>query len=246
MKKYYSLFILCLTISGVALMHACTKDYAVPYSVPTVPPPVQPPLPVPPLTTSYTEDFEDFSTLTTKGWLIGEYSQVDTIGTTAWSAGAFGAAGKGDSTWYGFSAYGDYSYPGAYAYSYDPAVDSNLSVSSWMLTPILTVKDSDRVSFYTRGDTTGTYTNRMQVLLNKTASSYIGHDLNSVGDFTTVLMDINPTQAPGGYPTTWKKYEYIFTGITDKMDIRIAFRHYVIHPTNARGIGIDQFKFEVK
>jgi hypothetical protein len=246
MKKYYSLCILCLTIFGVALMHGCTKDYTAPYPTPTIPPGTQQLPPNLPITTSFTEEFADFSTLTTKGWLIGEYSQADTVGTTAWTPGAFGAVGKGDTVWYGFSAYGDYSFQSEYAYSYDPVIDSSLSISSWMLTPILTVKDSDRVSFYTRGDTTGIYTNRMQVLLNKTGSSYIGHDLNSVGDFTTVLMDINPTQAPGGYPTTWKKYEYIFTGISGKMDIRIGFRHYVIHPTNARGIGIDQFKFEVK
>jgi hypothetical protein len=243
MKKYYSLCILCLTLFGVALMHACTKETF----TANLPPPTLVSLPpAPPITTSYTEDFEDYYAVTTKGWMFGEYSQADTTGTTAWSTGSYGAIGKGDSTWYGFTPYGDYSYPGAYAYSYDPAMYSSLSISSWMLTPILTVKDSDRVSFYTRGDTTGIYTNRMEVRLNKTGSSNVGHELNSVGDFTTVLMDINPTQAPGGYPTTWKKYEYIFTGINGKMDIRIGFRHYVMHPVNARGIGIDQFKFEVK
>ena len=42
--------------------------------------------------------------LTDKGWLIGEYSQADTMGTTGWIPGYFGGPGKGDTTLYGFSA----------------------------------------------------------------------------------------------------------------------------------------------
>jgi hypothetical protein len=67
-----------------------------------------------------------------------------------------------------------------------------------------------------------------------------------VGGYTSTLFDINPTQAAGGYPTTWKKYEYTFSGLTGSKNIRIGFRHYVIHPANARGVGIDLFKFGVQ
>jgi hypothetical protein len=74
----------------------------------------------------------------------------------------------------------------------------------------------------------------------------VGHELTSVGGYTSVLFDINPTQAPGGYPTTWKKYEYVFAGLSGKKNIRIGFRHYLVHPINARGIGLDLFKFSVQ
>ena len=111
---------------------------------------------------------------------------------------------------------------------------------------MLVVKNGDSISFYTRGDTTGIYTNRMQVLMDTLGSTYVGHDLNSVGGYTTMLFDINPSQSPGGYPTSWKKYKYTFSGFTGSKNIRIGFRHYVIHPTNARGIGIDLFKFGVQ
>ncbi len=206
----------------------------------------QPPPPPPPITATYLEEFADFSLLPAKGWAIGEYSEIDTIGTTAWTGGDYGAVFKGDTTWYGFTAYSWRDSPNEYAYSYEPAMDSNFSISSWMLTPVLTVKDGDSITFYTRGDTTGIYTDRMQVLMDVTASSYIGESLNSVGNYTTTLFDINQTQAPGGYPTIWTRYEYTFSGISGKKNIRLGFRHYIINPKNARGIGIDKFKFGVQ
>lgn len=203
MKKIFFLFAFCLVISAVCLINSCTKENAG-YSY-TPPPP--PPPDTTAVTVSYTEEFPDVPSLTIKGWAIGEYSQADTTGTTAWIQGDFGPPLKGDTTFYGFTAYSTSGSPYEYIYSYDPDIDSNLSISSWLLTPVLSVKNGDKISFYTRGDTTGVFTDRMQVLLNNKASLYIGHDLNSVGDFTVVLDDINPTQAPGGYPTTWTKYE---------------------------------------
>jgi hypothetical protein len=242
-KQFISFCLLSMAIFVVGSIHSCKKESVgyVPTTVQTIPV-----IPAPPIKTTYTEEFDDFSTLTAKGWTIGEYSQADTLGTTGWTGGDFGAVGKGDTVWYGFAAF-SYKYNNMeYAYSYEPAFDSTLSISSWMLSPVLVVKDGDSISFYTRGDTTGMYTNRMQVLMDTLGSSYIGHDLNSVGDYTSMLFDINTTQAPGGYPKTWTRYEYTFSGFSGSKNIRIGFRHYVINPTNARGIGIDQFKFGVQ
>ncbi len=243
MKHLISFCLLSVAIFVIGSMPGCRKENLGP-----VPTSLQmaPPIHVDPITTSYTEEFENFYDLTNKGWLIGEYSQADTMGTTGWIQGDFGAPGKGDTTWYGFSAVSYQYSPTEYAYSYEPTMDSNLSISSWMLSPVLVVKNGDSISFYTRGDTTGIYTNRMQVLLDTLGSTYIGHDLNSVGDYTTTLFDINSSQSPGGYPTSWKKYKYTFSGFSGSKKIRIGFRHYVIHPTNARGIGIDLFQFGVQ
>ena len=113
------------------------------------------------------------------------------------------------------------------------------------MTPVLSVKNGDKISFYTRGETVGAHTDRMQVLMNKSVSDDVGHKPNSVGGFTTILVDINPSQALNGYPTTWTKFEHTFSGISGKTDTRIAFRHYVTNTTNAKGIGIDQFRFQV-
>jgi hypothetical protein len=239
MKKLFFLLAFCLIILAVGLVNGCKKE-----NLGYTPPPPPPP-DTTAVTTSFTEEFSDVSSLTTKGWAIGEYSQADTVGTTAWMQGDFGSVLKGDTTFYGFTAYSPSESGYDYIYSYDPSVDSSMSISSWLLTPVLLAKNGDKISFYTRGDTTGVYTDRMQVLQNNKASLYIGHDLNSVGDFTRVLDDINPSQAAGGYPTTWTKFEFTIDGLSGQTKIRIAFRHYVINPRNARGVGIDQFKFEV-
>jgi hypothetical protein len=238
--RYLILFcFFSLSVFAFCSIYSCRKENLVNKGQP-------PPSPPPPITTTYLEEFVDISLLPAKGWAIGEYSQADTLGTTGWIQGDFGGTMKGDTTWYGFAAYSYRDNVNEYAYSYEPAMDSNLSISSWMLTPVLTVNNGDSISFYTRGDTTGVYTNRMQVLVDTTASAYIGHDLTSVGNYTVNLLDINPTQAAGGYPTTWTRYEYTFTGFSGKKNIRIGFRHYVLNPKNARGIGIDQFRFGVQ
>ena len=118
-------------------------------------------------------------------------------------------------------------------------------MSSWLITPVLSVKNGDKISFYT-STTPGVYAgNRLQVLMSLSGGSDVGDSVNAVGDFTSVLLDINPTEGPGLFPTTWKQYEYSFTGLQEKTDIRIAFRHYETITTNPGAIGIDQFKFTV-
>jgi len=244
MKHFIVFCFLSLGFFVVGSIHGCTKEN---YTAPPPPPPPPPPKPVDTvaITTTYTEEFEDFYAMQTKGWYLSEYSQIDTMGTTDWTPGIYGGT-KTDTNFYGFFAYSYQSNFLEYAYSYVPAANSGTSVSSWMLSPVLLVKNGDSISFYTRGDTTGKYTNRMQVLMDTLGSVNIGHDVNSVGGYTSMLFDINPTQAAGGYPTTWKKYEYIFSGLTGSKRVRIGFRHYEFHPVNARGIGIDLFKFGVK
>ena len=242
MKHFIFFCLLSLGLFVFGSIHGCKKDNIV---APPPPPPPPPPPVTTPITTSYTEEFDDFYAMQQKGWYMVEYSQVDTMGTTIWGPGSYGGT-KSDTNFYGFFAYSYQHGPGDYAYSYAPAMDSNLSVSSWLLSPILVVKNGDSISFYTRGDTNGVYTNRMQVLMDTQGSVNVGHDLTSVGGYTSTLFDINPTQAAGGYPTTWKKYEYTFSGLTGTKNIRIGFRHYVIHPANARGVGIDLFKFGVQ
>ena len=247
MKQFILFCLLSLGIFAIGSVFSCKKENIV---VPPPPPPPPPTLttdtPVTtPITSSYTEEFEDFSVMQAKGWWMTEISLTDTFGTSGWYPGTYGGT-KTDTNFYGFYAYSYQSNPFEYAYSYVPVANHSSSVSSWMFTPILVVKNGDSISFYTRGDTTGIYTDRMQVLMDTLGSVNVGHDLESVGAYTSTLFDINPTQTAGGYPTTWKKYEYIFTGLTGSKKIRIGFRHYVFQPINARGVGIDLFKFRVQ
>ena len=227
MKKNFFLIILCLACLLVGLVNACKKD-----------PSINPPPTDIGTATSFTEEFENVYQLETKGWVIKDYSASPTV----W--------GQGTSVLYkgigaGFPAY-------SYTASQDEYVSASVtitnkyySVSSWLITPVLSVKNGDKISFYTRAAEGGVYKERMQVLINKSASTEVGDKISSVGGFTNVLFDINSAQAAGGYPTTWTKYEYTFSGISGKTDTRIGFRYFVPETASSRAIGIDQFKFQV-
>lgn len=194
---------------------------------------------------SFTEEFEKVYELSARGWVIKDNSPSGNSGIGAqWSQGYMGT-GKGG-PWYGFSAYSYSRSQDEFAYSPVHTSSTNRgTISSWLITPVLSVKNGDKISFYSRSDTTGNYTERMQVLMNKSSADYVGERSGSVCSFTTVLLDINSGQTAGGYPINWTKYEYTFTGITGRIDTRIAFRHYVVNTSDAKGIGIDLFKFEV-
>lgn len=198
------------------------------------------------ITTSFTEEFENVSGLSNKGWIIKDNSPNGPSGTYAsWAQGYNGLSKSG--IWTGFTAYSYQASKDEYIYSF-PSIGSSPPqyVSCWLLSPVLSVKNGDIISFYVRGDTIGTYTNRMQVLINKSSSSTIGEAFNSTGSFSTILFDINPSQTPGGYPVNWTKYEHIFTGLSGSTNTRVAFRHYLNNSNNsAGGIGIDLFRFQV-
>ncbi len=242
MKKNFFLVIIFFAALLIGLVYSCKKDST-----------INPPNDCPPengtptdigIKTSFTEEFENFYQISTKGWVIKDNSPSGNSGVSAlWGQGQFGTDKGG--VWHGFTAFSYTTSRDEYAYSSVSASSQVYKVSSWLITPVLSVKNGDKISFYTRSDTTGSYTERMQVLMNKSASENTGTYASSVCSFSSVLLDINSAQAVSGYPTTWTRYEYTFSGISGKTDTRIAFRHYVANTTNAKGIGIDQFKFEV-
>ena len=243
MKKYFFLFTLCVAILFVGLVFSCKKDSTndtPAYNCPaenTTPTDIG-------LRTSFTEEFDLVYQLSTKGWVIKDNtpSNNNTGPGAAWTQGQFGHDKGG--AWHGFAAYSYTTSRDEYVFSYVTA-NSPVTINSWLITPVLSVKNGDKISFYTRADTTGNHTERMQVLMNKSSSENTGDHYNSVCSFNTVLLDINPGQVVNSYPTTWTKYEYTFSGISGRMDTRVAFRHYVANTSSSKGIGIDLFKFEV-
>jgi hypothetical protein len=233
MKNNFFLSLVCLACFSIGVIHSCTKDVSTPVPTNTPPGPV--------VTTSFIEEFKDVYTLTTtSGWVTKNNSE-DSLdyGLTDWGQGMWGLDKSGQE--YGIPAYSyttdktEYAFSGA---SYAP-------ISSWLITPVLSVKNGDKISFYTQGYATNVYTERLQVLMNKSTSTNVGSTM-SAGSFTTTLFDINSTQVPGGYPEKWTKYEYTFSGISGRMNTRIAFRHYTNVSVDAKGIGLDLFKFQVK
>jgi hypothetical protein len=68
-----------------------------------------------------------------------------------------------------------------------------------------------------------------------------------VGDFTTLLLDINPTLASGGYPEVWTQYTVTISGVAAPTQGRFAFRYYVNDGgpagNNSNYIGVDLFEY---
>ena len=61
----------------------------------------------------------------------------------------------------------------------------------------------------------------------------------SVGDFTTLLLTVNPSFA-GGYPEDWTPFSASLSGLGGPATGRYAFRYFVPNTdTNADYIGID-------
>jgi hypothetical protein len=233
MKNYTVTLSFMLVALSVGVIHSCKKE-----SMPTP----STPYTGSPIAQSFTEEFKDFTTLVSNSGWITDNNTGDTLGNSydLWSQGQTGTDKSGNAS--GLLAYSSSKSPDEYAYS---APDYYFPMSSWLITPLLSVKNGDKISFYTSTSPDGYTSNRMQVLMSLSGGFDVGDSVNAVGSFTTVLLDINPTEGGGLYPVTWKKYEYTFTTLQEKTDIRIGFRHYETIPMKAGSIGIDQFKFSV-
>jgi hypothetical protein len=77
----------------------------------------------------------------------------------------------------------------------------------------------------------------------------VGSTATSVGDFTTLLLSVNPDQNATGYPQTWTQYTATLSGIGTPTNGRLAFRYFVTdggaNGTNSNYIGIDTVEYEL-
>jgi hypothetical protein len=81
-------------------------------------------------------------------------------------------------------------------------------------------------------------------------SLFLGINAGDAGDFTRLLLDINPTYTTTGYPSVWTLQTITITGVTGTVRGRIALRYFVFGggPTNTSRrsdyIGIDDIKYD--
>jgi hypothetical protein len=228
-KKYSLLFSAIFSLVIVGVIYGCEKDYV-----------AKPPV----VSKSFTEEFDTVAKLYTKDWVFVNNSNPQ--GAATWQQGVWvsGKLGPDGFPAYSYKASGDEYIFAGFASGNDVA-----TLSSWMITPAIEMKNGDKFSFYTRTYSGSTYPDRMQVRMNLTDNSAdVGKTESSVGKFTTLLTDINPSLTLHGYPETWKQYEFTITGLPAPLKRRIAFRYYVSGggPSggNSNAIGIDQFKFQ--
>ncbi|HBS29512.1 MAG TPA: PEP-CTERM sorting domain-containing protein [Phycisphaerales bacterium] len=118
------------------------------------------------------------------------------------------------------------------------------TISNWAMTPARTYQNGDAISFYTRTVSQPFFPDRLEVRLSTNgASTDVGMTSTSVGDFTTLLLTINPVLSLAGYPTDWMQFQINISGLGGPVVGRLAFRYFVTFAgfagTNSDYIGID-------
>ena len=207
-----------------------------------------------PASLSYHEEFDSMQRVIDKGWKGVNLS--DPVGGDSWQQGSFVADNAKGGPF--FSSISAHSYKAsANELAFVPyTAGAGLSfINCWLITPELSMKNGDKISFWTTTANPVNYPDRMQVWLNPTNNSTnVGRTANETGDFTTKLLDLNPNLSPSpypdGYPTTWTKFEIVISGLpngTIAQKHRIGFRYYVKNGgpggSVSDEIGIDDFDF---
>ena len=184
---------------------------------------------------------EGFTTVLPSGWAQQNRSEP-VVGTTNWFQGAPGT----------FPAFNGPT--NSYAAANFQNVAGTGTISNWLFTPVVNIKNGDVVSFYTR-TTDGTYADRLEVRLSTNgASTNVGTTATSAGDFTTLIYTVNPNLATGSgtgvgnspYPTVFTRLSATVSGITGTVTGRVAFRYFVTDGglgSNSEYIGIDQVEY---
>ena len=125
------------------------------------------------------------------------------------------------------------------------------TISNWLLTPEVSFGPGSTASFYTR---TGgvAFPDRLEVrLCTSGPCTNFGSGANDVGDFTTVLLTVNPNLVPAddptganGYPAAWSQFTIPSSSLPSSGTGRIAFRYFVTNGgpdgSNSNIIGLDR------
>lgn len=182
-----------------------------------------------------TENFDNITTLTGSGWVMQNNSVP--VGVTNWF--------QGNSTVFSaFNGAAD-SYIGA---NFNNTTGAN-TISNWLVTPTVTIKNGDVITFYTLCSPDNMYPDNLQVRMSTNGtSSNVGTGSAAVGDFTTLLLEINPSLVTGVYPyVSWTQYSITISGLSAPTSGRFAFRYYVPNGgpggSNSDYIGIDNFVY---
>lgn len=192
---------------------------------------------------AYTENFDNVSTLTASGWF--QRANSNPLGENpTWYQGVPTNATPNQGPFNAFNGAAN-----AYiAANFAGTTGGTGTISNWLLAPNRTLRNGDVFTFYTRKPTIVAgqidYPDRLEVRLSTNgASTNVGTTAASTGDFTTLLLSINPTLVANVYPQVWTQYTVTISGLPAPTSGRIAFRYFVTNAgplgTNSDYIGID-------
>ena len=189
-----------------------------------------------------TEEFVNMESLANKQWM--KFNNSIDASDCNWKQGFYKEVSSGN--FLGFKAYstgsGD---DGEYAFAGQNHFLLMSSISSWLVTPPLELKNGDMFSFYTRCDSKIIAPHALELRLSMEEYPNAGSTPKDVGSFTQLLHTVNPHRSQDGYPSTWEKIEVKISGLATDVKGRIAFRFMSEGQVNG-GIGIDQFVYTSK
>ncbi len=241
-KKIFIPFLSIALIAGFIIISSCQKD-AKPVAAK--------------IDYSFVQEFDSMEAMLQQGWTAKNNSRP--LGTTTWAPGEYhwiNDPKKGPTSYGSYPGYNT-SHSGRdyavclYTCQGDPpnrAIQKG-AASCWLISPAVPLKNGDQIVFYTRTmDNPAAFADRMEVRVNyNNGGVEVGNDTSTVGDFTTLIHNINPNVTPSGYPGVWTRYEYTVTGRPVPKLGRFAFRYYTPDAggagANGQGTGVDAVEF---
>ena len=124
-----------------------------------------------------------------------------------------------------------------------------VTLSNWAVSPSRTFNNGDIITFYSRRiNFTPVFPDRLEVRMSTAGNSiYTGFSSEDIGDFSTLLLSINPDLTSTGYPSEWTQYTIIISGLNAPTNGRVAFRYFVPDGgpggSNSNYIGVDSFTY---
>ena len=184
----------------------------------------------------FQEDFDNVAGLKKAGWVFQNNSDPPPAANGDWA--------QGDRSVFYDRTGVDASYISA---SFTSVGDPSGTISNWLLTPTIPLANGETIRFYTRTVDGLAFPDRLETRLSLSGNSAnIGTTAASVGDFTDLLLTINPNLQTGAanYPTDWKPYALTLSGLpAGGASGRIGFRYFVpdagTFGTNGNYIGLD-------
>lgn len=125
------------------------------------------------------------------------------------------------------------------------------TISNWLITPTVTLKNGGVIQFATRTVTNpATFPDRLEVYMSTAGTgANVGTSPTSLGTFSTLLVSVNPSLTTTGYPGTWTVYTATVSGLGSPVTGRIGFRYFVTNggpssnAVNSNYIGIDAVRY---
>lgn len=172
---------------------------------------------------SFVEEFDTLMSAYNRGWRLVNRSEP--IGPTNWNQIGDPQFGLDFTP---FSKTGGVGYIECDNFSIAPTAPNTGVISNWIVSPIKIMQNGDKIIFYANSAFVDNGV-RLQVRMNTNNTGLNCGRGTDHGDFTTPLLDINPTYdlaPPNAFPDNWTRFEATVYGLDKPTQGRFAFRYF--------------------